>query len=46
MIRMVQAVHRSVEGVAADGRPYSASDPATLAWVPKTSQACSAGNST
>jgi DNA polymerase-3 subunit gamma/tau len=26
-------VHRSVEGVAADGRPYSASDPATLAWV-------------
>jgi uncharacterized protein (DUF2236 family) len=33
MIRMVQAVHRSVEGVAADGRPYSASDPATLAWV-------------
>jgi len=33
MIQMVQAVHRSVEGVAVDGRKYSASDPATLAWV-------------
>ena len=33
MVAMVQAVHRVVEGTAADGRHYSASDPATLAWV-------------
>ncbi|MBK5286954.1 MAG: DUF2236 domain-containing protein, partial [Acidimicrobiia bacterium] len=32
-ITMVTDVHQRVRGVAADGRPYSASDPALLAWV-------------
>lgn len=30
---MVQQVHRSVSGIAPDGRPYSASDPRLLLWV-------------
>lgn len=29
----VTAVHRRVQGVAADGRPYAANDPHLLAWV-------------
>jgi uncharacterized protein (DUF2236 family) len=32
-IARVRAVHRHVTGVAADGRPYQASDPHLLAWV-------------
>ena len=32
-IARVRAVHERVRGVAADGRPYAASDPALLAWV-------------
>ena len=32
-IAMVANVHQRVRGVAADGRPYSASDPALLSWV-------------
>jgi uncharacterized protein (DUF2236 family) len=33
VIAMVRAVHRRVEGVAPDGRAYSASDPELLRWV-------------
>ncbi|MFM7068127.1 MAG: oxygenase MpaB family protein [Actinomycetes bacterium] len=33
MIAAVRAVHERVRGVADDGRPYSANDPALLAWV-------------
>ena len=29
----VSSMHRSVSGTAADGRPYSATDPALLRWV-------------
>ena len=32
-IAAVRAVHRHVEGVAPDGRPYAASDPHLLTWV-------------
>jgi len=32
-IDVVKAVHRRVVGVAADGRPYAASDPHLLSWV-------------
>lgn len=33
MIRMVRSIHTGVTGVAADGRPYAASDPHLLRWV-------------
>ena len=33
MVARVRAVHRRVQGVAADGTPYSASDPHLLRWV-------------
>lgn len=33
MIRRVRAIHSRVEGVAPDGRPYSANDPHLLLWV-------------
>jgi uncharacterized protein (DUF2236 family) len=32
-IAAVAAVHRRVAGVAPDGRPYSATDPALLTWI-------------
>jgi uncharacterized protein (DUF2236 family) len=32
-IARVRSVHRQVTGVAPDGRPYSASDPALITWV-------------
>ena len=32
-IARVNAIHRRVEGSLPDGTPYSATDPATLAWV-------------
>ena len=32
-VARVRAVHRSVRGVAADGRPYRADDPHLLRWV-------------
>ena len=32
-VRRIRAVHRTVAGVAPDGRPYAASDPHLLAWV-------------
>jgi uncharacterized protein (DUF2236 family) len=32
-VARVRAVHRRVAGVAADGRPYAASDPHLLRWV-------------
>jgi uncharacterized protein (DUF2236 family) len=32
-VRRVRGVHRRVEGVAPDGRPYRASDPHLLRWV-------------
>lgn len=32
-ITTVRAVHERVRGIAADGRPYAATDPALLAWV-------------
>lgn len=33
LIAKVRGIHRRVRGVAADGRPYSASDPHLLMWV-------------
>lgn len=33
LIARVQAIHRHIRGQAADGRPYSAEDPALLTWV-------------
>ena len=33
LCKMVRKVHRSVVGVAPDGRPYDASDPELLDWV-------------
>ncbi len=33
MVRRVQAIHRRVTGIAADGRPYSAADEHLLRWV-------------
>lgn len=33
LIRRVRHIHASVRGVAADGRAYSADDPALLTWV-------------
>jgi uncharacterized protein (DUF2236 family) len=32
-VATVRAIHERVRGVAADGRPYAANDPALLAWV-------------
>jgi uncharacterized protein (DUF2236 family) len=32
-VQRVRRVHERVRGVAGDGRPYSAADPALLAWV-------------
>jgi uncharacterized protein (DUF2236 family) len=32
-VGMVRAIHDRVHGVASDGRPYDANDPALLAWV-------------
>lgn len=32
-VRAIGRVHQQVSGTAPDGRPYSASDPALLAWV-------------
>ena len=39
-IRLVQAVHRRVRGVAPDGRPYSADDPDLLTWVHAAEMYC------
>lgn len=33
MVARIRAIHERVNGVAADGRPYSASDPHLLRWV-------------
>ncbi|WP_267401661.1 oxygenase MpaB family protein [Pseudomonas sp. GM_Psu_2] len=33
LIARVRAIHRHIRGQAADGRPYSAEDPALLTWV-------------
>ncbi len=33
IIRVVQAIHRSVTGITPAGRPYAASDPHLLGWV-------------
>lgn len=33
LIERVREIHRGVTGIAPDGRPYSASDPALLTWV-------------
>jgi uncharacterized protein (DUF2236 family) len=33
LVARVRKVHRSVNGVAPDGRPYTAEDPALLTWV-------------
>lgn len=33
LIRRVRAAHGGVQGVTADGQPYSANDPELLAWV-------------
>ncbi|WP_145151544.1 oxygenase MpaB family protein [Pseudomonas oryzihabitans] len=33
LIARVKAIHRHIRGQAADGRPYSAEDPALLTWV-------------
>ncbi len=33
MIERVRGIHRSVSGVAPDGRPYAAGDPDLLTWV-------------
>ena len=35
-VAVVRGVHERVRGVAPDGRPYSANDPALLAWVHAT----------
>lgn len=35
-IAAVKKVHERVQGIAADGRPYTASDPALLTWVHTT----------
>jgi uncharacterized protein (DUF2236 family) len=35
-VAMVKRVHRSVVGIAADGRPYAANDPHLLTWVHHT----------
>lgn len=32
-VAMVKRVHQRVQGIAADGRPYSANDPHLMAWV-------------
>jgi len=39
-IAMVRAIHDRVIGTAADGRPYSASDPELLTWVHTAEHAC------
>jgi len=36
LIKLVRGIHRKVRGVAPDGRPYSADDPALLTWVHAT----------
>lgn len=33
LIERVKAIHRHIQGQAADGRPYRAEDPALLTWV-------------
>lgn len=33
MIRMIRKIHIRVQGIAPDGRPYSATDPHLLRWV-------------
>lgn len=33
LVNIVERIHRRVVGVAPDGRPYSANDPALLRWV-------------
>jgi len=33
LIKLVQGIHRKVQGTAPDGRPYSASDPELVTWV-------------
>ncbi|MGI4812952.1 MAG: oxygenase MpaB family protein [Janthinobacterium lividum] len=33
LIEQVRTIHRRVQGVAPDGRPYAADDPALLRWV-------------
>jgi uncharacterized protein (DUF2236 family) len=35
-VGMVRSIHDRVHGVASDGRPYDANDPALLAWVHNT----------
>lgn len=39
-IARVNAIHAKVSGTLADGTPYSATDPATLAWVHVTEATC------
>jgi uncharacterized protein (DUF2236 family) len=39
-IKLVQAVHRRVRGVAPDGRTYSADDPELLTWVHAAEMYC------
>jgi uncharacterized protein (DUF2236 family) len=33
LIKLVRGIHRKVHGIAPDGRPYSADDPALVTWV-------------
>ncbi|WP_458734743.1 oxygenase MpaB family protein [Zobellella taiwanensis] len=40
LIERVKGIHRRVTGVAADGRPYAADDPALLTWVHVAEVSC------
>ncbi|WP_375057850.1 oxygenase MpaB family protein [Zobellella sp. DQSA1] len=40
LIERVKGIHRRVTGVAADGRPYAADDPALLTWVHVAEASC------
>lgn len=40
LIDRVKGIHRRVTGVAADGRPYAADDPALLTWVHVAEVSC------
>lgn len=40
LIERVRRIHAGVTGVAADGRPYAASDPALLTWVHAAEVSC------
>lgn len=40
LIERVKDIHRRVTGVAADGRPYAADDPALLTWVHVAEVSC------